>query len=99
MAAEWTRYSMCLNIDGFMRNERYPRGYDIFQQDDGTPLTPAEALAWLTTEKAKGHKVIPCSSACGNPCPNASRGCVGFDYSGSGCPGYKITEQEAKHAD
>ena len=82
-----TSYSMCMSIEGFMRNNRFPKGYDIFQQDDGTPMTPAEALAFLTTEKAKGRKVIPCSAECGNPCKHAS--CPGFDYSGSGCGGRK----------
>ncbi len=31
----WTRRSMCMNVEGFMRSNRYPRGYDIFQDDDG----------------------------------------------------------------
>jgi hypothetical protein len=81
-----TRYSMCLNIDGFVRNERYPQGYkDLFIGDDGHTLTPAEARAFLALEKAKGRKVIPCSSECGSPCQHD--GCPGFDYSGSGCGG------------
>lgn len=85
--------SLCMSIEGFMRNNRYPRGYDIFQHDDGTPMPPAEALTYLTTEKAKGHKVIPCSSECGAPCKHASAGCTGFDYQGGGCPGrYTQTE-------
>ena len=90
METTWTRCSMCMNVDGFLRNNKFPRGYDIFQQDDGTPLTPEEALAYLHTEKAKGHEVIPCGEACGNPCKNADKGCTGFDYSGGGCPGYKV---------
>lgn len=80
-------YSMCLNIEGFMRNNRFPRGYDIFQNDDGAELTPTEALEFLTVEKARGRKVIPCSHECGNPCKHADNGCTGFDYSGGGCPG------------
>lgn len=87
-----TSYSLCLNIDGFMRNNRYPRGYDIFQHDDGTAMPPAEALAHLQIEKAKGHKVIPCSAKCGNPCGRADQGCKGFDYGGGGCPGYQTEE-------
>lgn len=80
-------YSLCMNVDGFMRNNRYPRGYDIFQHDDGQEMSPAEALQFLTLEKAKGRKVIPCSSECGKPCKHADNGCTGFDYSGNGCPG------------
>lgn len=87
--------SLCLDIEGFMRNNRFPRGYDIFQHDDGTALTPQQALAFLTLEKAKGRKVIPCTSECGNPCKHADRGCTGFDYQGGGCPGrYKEGELE-----
>lgn len=81
------KFSLCINIDGFMRNNKFPRGYDIFQNDDGQELAPADALAFLQIEKAKGHKVIPCSSECGNPCKHSENGCTGFDYSGGGCPG------------
>ena len=80
-------YSLCMNVEGFMRNNRYPRGYDIFQHDDGSALSPAEALQFLTLEKAKGRKVIPFSSECGNPCKHVDNGCTGFDYGGNGCPG------------
>lgn len=80
-------YSMSMNVEGFMRNNRYPKGYDIFQRDDGTPLAPQKARAFLHGELAKGRKVIPCSSECGNPCGHANNGCTGFDYSGGGCPG------------
>lgn len=80
-------FSLCMNIDGFVRNNRYPRDYDVFQNDDGTPLTPPEARSFLALEKAKGRKVIPCSSECGNPCKHADNGCTGFDYSGGGCAG------------
>lgn len=94
METTWTRRSMCLNVDGFLRNNKFPLGYDIFQNDDGTELKPEEALAYLHTEKAKGHKVIPCGEACGNPCKNADKGCTGFDYSGGGCPGYKVPNEK-----
>lgn len=85
------RISMCLNVEGFMRNNRFPRGYDVFEQDDGTPLKPNEALAFLTLEKAKGRAVIPMSKDCGAPCKHAESGCTGFDYSaGGGCPGHYV---------
>ena len=88
------RYSMCLNVEVFMRNERYPEGYDIFSRDDGTPLQPHEALQFLVLAKAKGHKVIPCSKECGRPCSHEDEGCTGFDFSGGGCPGYSIPQPE-----
>lgn len=84
--------SMCMNVDGFLRNNRFPKGYDIFQKDDGTPLSPAQARTFLHTEKAKGRRVIPCSSECSNPCKHEANGCTGFDYSGRGCPG-RFTEK------
>jgi hypothetical protein len=80
-------YSMCMNIDGFVRNNRYPRDYNVFEQEDGTPMTPAEARTYLALEKAKGHNVIPCSAECGNPCKHADNGCTGFDFVKGGCPG------------
>lgn len=89
----WRRRSICMSIDGFLRHNRYPQDFNIFQRDDGTEMPPEEALAYLMTEKAKGHKVIPCSGECGNPCKHT--GCAGFDYAGGGCPGYEITEKEA----
>lgn len=91
MTEVWTTRYMCMDVANFMRNERYPKGYDIFQKDDGTPLSPPEALAWLSMEKAKGRKVIPVSSKCGSPCPQAALGCTGFDYQGKGCPGHPST--------
>ena len=90
METALTKRSMCMNVEGFLRNNNYPKDFDVFQQDDGTPLTPEEALTFLHMEKAKGNKVIPCSGDCGNPCKNADKGCTGFDYSGGGCPGYKV---------
>lgn len=87
-------YSLSMNIDGFIRNNRYPRDYNVFEEDDGRPMTPAEARTFLTLEKAKGRVVIPCSSECGNPCQHADNGCAGFDYAGGGCPG-RYTEREA----
>lgn len=79
--------SICLDVDGFLRQNSFPDGYDIFQREDGTVLSPEEALTFLHMEKAMGHKVIPCSSECGNPCKHSDAGCTGFDYGGLGCPG------------
>lgn len=85
-------YSLSMNIDGFIRNNRYPRDYNVFQDDDGRELSPAEARTFLALEKAKGRVVIPCSSECGNPCQHSENGCSGFDYAGRGCPG-RYTEK------
>ena len=75
-----------------MRNNRYPRDYNIFQRDDGTPLTPAEARTFLALEKAKGRHVIPMSAECGNPCKHAANGCPGFDYGERGGCGGRYTD-------
>lgn len=88
MTTRMRRFSMSMNIDGFIRNNRYPRDYQgVFQHDDGRPMGPAEARTYLALEKAKGRNVIPCSAECGNPCRHAESGCTGFDYAGGGCPG------------
>jgi hypothetical protein len=80
-------YSLSMSIDGFIRNNRYPRDYKGLFTEDGKTLTPAEARTFLALEKAKGRKVIPCSSECGKPCQHENDGCTGFDYAGGGCPG------------
>ena len=86
MSTRSKTYSLCMNIDGFIHNNRYPRDYNVFEEN-GRALTPAEARTFLALEKAKGRVVIPCSSECGNPCKHAENGCTGFDYEGGGCPG------------
>ncbi|HEX3163575.1 MAG TPA: hypothetical protein VHQ92_13440 [Pseudolabrys sp.] len=79
---------LCMNIAGFIRNSKYPQDYvGTFLRADGTPMSPDGALAYLATEKARGRTVLPCSHECGNPCKHSDRGCTGFDYNGSGCPG------------
>lgn len=84
------RHAIALHIVGFMERARYPADYEgVFQQDD-EPMSPADALAFLTIEKAKGHKLVPMSAECGNPCPHAAQDCKGFDYAGSGCPGHLV---------
>ncbi|HXI93820.1 MAG TPA: hypothetical protein VNO24_27870 [Blastocatellia bacterium] len=80
-------YSLSMNIDGFVRNNRYPKGYKGLFIEDGKTLSAAEARTHLALEKAKGRVVIPCSSECGNPCQHSDNGCTGFDYAGGGCPG------------
>lgn len=82
-------FSVCMDVDWFLARTPYPDGYvGMLKTRDGVPLTAAEALSFMTMEKAKGHKVIPMSADCGRHCKHESQGCVGFDYSGGGCPGY-----------
>jgi hypothetical protein len=81
-------HGLCMSVDGFLRNNRFPRDFvDVFRAPDGHTMDPHEARAFLRLELHKGHKVIPCSAECGNPCQHADRGCTGFDYAGKGCPG------------
>jgi hypothetical protein len=89
------RYRLCLSVTGFLRNNRFPDDYEgVFKQDDGFEMEPITAYNYLISELAHGRKVIPCSSDCGNPCPNADKGCTGFDYAGGGCPGFEIPADE-----
>jgi hypothetical protein len=81
-------YSMCMNVEGFLRNSKFPQDFrGMFRADDGRQFSPHEARDHLRLELHKGHKVIPCDNECGNPCKRAERGCTGFDYAGGGCPG------------
>ena len=81
-------FSLSLNIDDFMRSGNYPRDYNIFQTEAGTPMPPEEALCFLVIEKARGRFLLPVSAECGNPCKHANAGCTGFDYGADGgCPG------------
>lgn len=92
LEARFKTFSLSMNIDGFVRNTPYPRGYRDMFIENGKTLSPAEARTFLALEKAKGREVIPCSSECGNPCKHSENGCTGFDYSGGGCPG-RYTEK------
>lgn len=80
-------YSLSLDVEGFLRHESFPEAYENFLENEGTPLSPSEAMAFLVIERAKGRKCIPCSAECGNPCQHSDNGCTGFDYAGGGCPG------------
>lgn len=74
-----------------MRNNKFPEGYDIFENEDGTQMSPGAAFTYLNAQQAKGRKVIPFSAECGNPCKHES--CKGFDYQGGGCPGYLVNDE------
>lgn len=88
-------YGLRLNVEGFLRNSKYPSEYrGLFTDDRGQTLTPAEARAFLRMQAYKGRVCIPMSDQCGNPCKHAERGCTGFDFKGGGCPG---RESDADH--
>jgi hypothetical protein len=84
MSEETTTYTtrhMSLNIEGCLRN--YKRKKITFMEDDnGKPISDAEARKYLNECLAKGWRVIPCSSEC-----------EGFDYQ-NGCPGHPITKEQ-----
>lgn len=74
-----TRWHMCLNVRGFLRNQRFPRGYrGVFRHDDGRIMTPDEARNHLFDELARGHELIPIGD------------CDNFDHStNGGCRGHE----------
>lgn len=81
----------CLNVRGFLRYTEFPRGYvGVFTDDNGGFMLPDEAREVLFDEVEKGHRVIPMSHECGNPCKH--EGCVGFKFGENGCPGYEIPD-------
>lgn len=76
-----TMRHFCIDIRGFIKNNRFPKGYrGVFQHDDGTPMDPNEAREFLFDELAKGRKVIPCG-----PCDN-------FSYE-TGCGGHPVQDE------
>lgn len=88
-------FGMCINVEGFLRNTKYPSGFrDLVEGDDGKMLPAPQARDWFKLQQHQGRKVIPCNGECGSPCKNAEKGCTGFDYSGGGCPGHYTTEQK-----
>lgn len=64
---------MCVNIAGALRNKGALKS---FEDDEGRPMSMAEARAYLLEEQAKGHKVIPVGD------------CDDFDYQ-TGCRGHQ----------
>lgn len=91
------RIYLCLNVRGFLRQSKFPKGYEsVFSRDDGTELSPEQARDFLLDELSKGREVIPCSGKCGNPCQHANKGCTGFDYQGGGCPGHQCDDPKTE---
>jgi hypothetical protein len=73
---------MHINVVDFVKRplNRYPKG--LFTKDDGSVMTNKEAKDALIEELLKGHRVIPCGK------------CDNFDYSGRGCGGHPVEEEE-----
>lgn len=83
------RFGISLGIEAHLRTAHFPEDYEGMLQDaNGRELSASEARAHLQQMLAEGKTRLACSPECGNPCPNASRGCAGFDAVEHGCPGY-----------
>jgi hypothetical protein len=81
-------FGIHLDVESFLKNTSFPHGFaELLTDGEGRELSPYSAREALRAELAKGHKVIPCSGECGNPCQHVSNGCSGFGYGGGGCPG------------
>lgn len=77
---------MAVNIDGLLK--AYTRRKITFMtDDDGRPMTDAEARREIAILQSKGHKLIP------------SGNCEGFDPFGGGCPGHQIEEYNSPAGD
>ena len=82
------RVHMSLSVRGVLRNWD-PSEWVGVVTENGRPLTTDEFRERLFDELAKGHEVIPYGKEV----------CQGFDYSGGGCPGHEIQDDESKDID
>lgn len=74
-----------------MLREKRRTAKTYMTDDQGRPLSRDQAIDALMDELSQGREVIPMGKHCGNPCPNADKGCTGFNYSkDGGCPGYQV---------
>lgn len=72
-----TIFHMKQSIAGCLRNNRVGT-IDFLEDQDGNPLSDAEARIELKKLLAKGHTVMPVGDDC-----------EGFDVFGGGCPGHE----------
>ncbi len=85
------RFTVSLDVRGALNSlARQRTGMTMLRDGNGRNLPPAEAMAALACELMKGNNRIPMSEECRNPCQHADKGCTGFDYKKSGCPGYEV---------
>lgn len=75
-----TKRHMSINIEGMLRNYKGVK-INIFNDDNGNPLSDAEARIIIKECQDKGWKLIPMSDEC-----------EGFDPFGKGCPGHPIED-------
>ena len=90
---------MCMSVRGAINSLHRQRGKKTYMTDDqGRPLTKQQALDALMDELAKGHETIPMGPQCANPCPNADKGCPGFDYGEhGGCGGFCPDDEKGQN--
>ena len=72
---------MCSSIAGVLANYK-GRKITFFDDDNGNPMSDAEARAELARLQALGHKLV------------GPANCEGFDPFGSGCPGHPQPDTE-----
>jgi len=76
-----TKIHMSTNIAGLLRNFKRKK-ITFFEDENGNPMSDAEARAELAKYQALGYKLIPVN------------GCDGFDPFGGGCPGHETKEAD-----
>jgi hypothetical protein len=74
---------LSINIEGILKVFKKKK-IDIFTHDDGLPMSDKQARKHLAECLVKGWTVLPASPLC-----------VGFDYTGGGCPGHEVAVDKA----
>lgn len=72
-----TIHHVHLCVRGYLRRAKDSELNGLFQRQDGTKLSAAEARDYLMECLANGMEVLPLSQEC-----------EGFDFTGGGCPGH-----------
>lgn len=86
-------FGVCVGIEGLLART-FPEDFEgLFAKAEGRAMSAVETYAFLWIAKVSGKKVLP-TGGCRRPCPQQSRGCTGFDYSGGGCPGYEEEQMD-----
>ena len=73
---------MSINLEGLLRNYKRKK-INIFDDENGRPVSDKEARIYIQECLSKGWKVIPMGG---------ENICEGFDYFGKGCPHHEIKE-------
>jgi hypothetical protein len=87
---------MCMSVRGGIRHlQGLRKNQKTYMTDDqGRALSRDDAINAMMDELAKGRETIPMGPHCANPCPNADKGCPGFNYGANGGCGGFCTEAE-----